>query len=124
MFSKLRKLSHLMRQKRGKVMEEMELRKQKELQRKSRQEQRRLFSKNFVEQEAEQGSDNEEHDDVVKPREGDEEDSDDGGQANLIGLIDDQIGDLNDDNEERAYKIFLKQLRQQEKDGIFDFDLY
>lgn len=53
----------------------------------------------------------------MKPRGEDEEEEGDEVNTNLVGLIDDKIGDLNEDNEERAYKMFLKNLREQEKDG-------
>lgn len=74
---------------------------------------------NFFEQEAEQGSDNEEHDDVVKQVLDDDEIFDEAQlEKELAGMIDNNLDDINEENEERAYRIYLKRLQEQDKNGM------
>ena len=83
---------------------------------------REYVNKNFVEQEAELGSDNEDHDDVVKQVlvEEDEEEVD----GDLADLVDDKLADLDEENEERAYMLYLRSQREQDKNGILDYQYY
>lgn len=65
---------------------------------------RKFIESNLVENQAEQGSDNESHDDVVKEiHDEDEENENEVIEKELLEMIDDKIEDLNEENEEKAF---------------------
>lgn len=73
---------------------------------------RKFVTNNFLENEAELGSDNEDHDDRVKQI-GEEERSDNEEyDQELADLIDNNIVDLDEENEQRAYQMFMKKIRE------------
>lgn len=110
-FKKLRKISRVLQEKK-------EAERRREERRRERQERARFVAENFLEAEAELGSDNELHDDVVKRVEDDDdEELGEEEQRELLAMIDNNV-DIDEDNEERAFKIFLRKVDEQERSGM------
>lgn len=79
---------------------------------------RKMINGAYVETQAELGSDNESHDDVVKKADNEDEDEDDEVGQELEDLIDNNMIDINEEDEQRAYRMFMDKLHDQDKEDL------
>jgi hypothetical protein len=89
-------------------------------QKKKVREQGRKYAAEFIEQEAEEGSDNEEHDDFIKNIDYNAEDKEYEGvdlDADLVELIDNAV-DLNEEDEYEAFRKYLEDIRLKDREEI------
>jgi hypothetical protein len=83
-------------------------------------EQGRKYASEFIEQEAEEGSDNEEHDDMVKKIDYEAEEQEYAGvdlDADLVELIDNAV-DINEADEQQAFRKYLEDIRIKDREEI------
>ncbi|CAD8185476.1 unnamed protein product [Paramecium octaurelia] len=119
MFRRLKKVSTMFKDRKRKEKELEEKKKLRLERQKEREKMKKFIESNLVEDQAEQGSDNESHDDVVKEIKDDDEDEDNEIiEKELLEMIDDKIDDLDEENEIRAFQIFMDRIHKQEKDDI------
>ncbi|CAD8122479.1 unnamed protein product [Paramecium sonneborni] len=121
MFRRLKKVSTMFKERKKKEKEIEEKKKQRLERQKEREKMRKFIESNLVEDQAEQGSDNESHDDVVKEIKDDDEDDEEENdiiEKELLEMIDDKIEDLDEENEIRAFHIFMDRVHAQEKEDI------
>ncbi|CAK57266.1 unnamed protein product (macronuclear) [Paramecium tetraurelia] len=119
MFRRLKKVSTMFKDRKRKEKELEEKKKLRLERQKEREKMKKFIESNLVEDQAEQGSDNESHDDVVKEiKDDDEEEDNEVIEKELLEMIDDKIEDLDEENEIRAFQIFMDRIHKQEKDDI------
>ncbi|CAD8100908.1 unnamed protein product [Paramecium primaurelia] len=119
MFRRLKKVSTMFKERKRKEKELEEKKKLKLERQKEREKMKKYIESNLVEDQAEQGSDNESHDDVVKEiKDDDEEEDNEVIEKELLEMIDDKIEDLDEGNEIRAFQIFMDRIHAQEKEDI------
>ncbi|CAD8111734.1 unnamed protein product [Paramecium sonneborni] len=120
MFRRLKKVSTMFKERKKKEKELEEKKKQRLERQKEREKMRKFIESNLVEDQAEQGSDNESHDDVVKEIKDDDDDEEENDviEKELLEMIDDKIEDLDEENEIRAFHIFMDRVHAQEKEDI------